>query len=811
MNEPEIPLPEIPHVPPEERPPTRVADGGKDYGDGMRKLPTEIKEALRELRDKFQGQSDLNRARREYVKKVLKLHEFFRGNHYGWWDWRIGSWRAGATISGGQQSSTAPVTSQALYVMNFFQGFCLSLIALLIGNKPTQKFFPEDPNKPEDISAAQKADLVMRFFEKNESVHQQLVRTVYGLCIGGTIGSYIRTVVDGERYGFFDQPIYEYQPVPSGPARYRCAICGDDLNVQPGRCEQCGAPLASQPDIPPSMTMKSVQTGTKKVPRGRTVRSVVDALELKLPVDAQDQSEFTHIIRDREIDKSIPRSTYPEVAEEIIGSSTSNDIEGTTEFERRVRRQANQGTTTENRPLITDQRDRVTFSECWFRKRAFYHLDDDKIREQLIQLFPEGCYVAFANDVFCEARVENMDDHWRICHAMPGRGQIREPIMAALVPMQEIANDLMNIIRDIIEYTLPVTFVNQRVLDVRKWARSQVMAGATYNVNDTGRPISEAFFQTMPGRLPEFATTFLTQIRTEIAQFLTGAFPAAYGGGTPGNNTAQGIAIERQSALGRINLFLQAIREHYAECAPLIVEDFKENAVEPVSYIDEIAGGELQLATVAPEDFDMGSFRTKAEVVEEYPTTWAQRQAQILQFMGMPMFAGWVQMLKNLTKVKTTLGTDLTAPGEEAYKRAFQMITQLLREEPVPGQPMPAPADPVSGLPNVDPETGQPLMLPPQPMSSIPPNPLDDNATILQACVDFYLDERGAKAQRAGGPGWENFMLFVRERQALIVPPPMPAMPGQPPAPGGQPQQPASLPGATSAPTEAPQETGLVQ
>jgi hypothetical protein len=808
MKQPEMELPPVDETPLDQKPPTQIADGGKDYGDGMRNLPDEIKEALRQLRQVFQGQSDLNRSRREYVKKVLKLHEFFRGNHYGWWDWRIGSWRTGATVSGGQQSATAPVTSQALYVMNFFQGFCLSIIGLLIGQKLTQKFFPEDPGLPEDINAAQKADLVMRIFEKNESPHQQLVRTIYGLCIGGTIGSYIRTVVDGERYGYFDQPVYEYKPVPTGPARFKCTICGDDLNMKPGQCEGCGAPLPSAPNVPAPTAMQSVQTGTKRVPRGRTVRTVVDGLELKLPADAQDQSEFTHIVRDREVDKSIPRATYPEVANEIIGSSTSNDIEGTTEFERRIRRQANQGTTTENRPLITDQRDRITFSECWFRKKAFYHVDDDKTREQLIQLFPEGVYVAFANDVFCEARPENMDDHWRICHAMPGRGQIREPIMGALVPMQEIANDLMNIIRDIIEYTLPVTFVNQRVLDVRKWAQSQAMAGATYNVNDTGRPVSEAFFQTMPGRLPEFATTFLTQIRTEIAQFLTGAFPAAYGGGTPGNNTAQGISIERQSALGRINLFLQAIREHYAECAPLIVEDFKKNAIEPMSYVDEISGGELQLTTVTPDDFEVGNFRTKAEVVEEYPTTWAQRQQQLFQFMASPLFGGWIAMLKNLTKVKTTLGTDLTAPGEDAYKRAFQMITQLLGETPQIGPPMPAPPDPMTGLPNIDPTTGQPIMLPGQPMSSIRPLPLDDNATILQACVDFYLDDRGGKASQKGGPGWENFLLFVRERQALVAPPP--PMPGQPPAPGGPPKL-GAAPEPPTAPTETPQETGMVQ
>jgi hypothetical protein len=783
---------------PGQLPPIMPADGDAAPGQGIRKLEKEIEDALLELRQKFEGAVDGNRARREYVKKCLKLLEFFRGNQYTWWDYTTGSWRSTSSQTGGQIANTPTGTSQALYVMNFFQGFLLSLIALLTGNKMTIRAFPEDPNNSDDVMAAEKATLVLKIHQKAEKQFDQMRKEVFALCICGTYISYIRSVTDGERWGYLDEPQVEMVPQQIGMPRYACPICGDDLNVAtpappdpltgqpavdpmtgqpqtvpPTNCETCGGPLPSEPNVPPGQMSLPKQVGTTKVPRAKTIRTIIDGFEGKLPFEASEQNEFEMVIRSREVSKSLPRATWPEVADRIgSGKDQGEHTSGSThEYERRARRQTAMGTTTEHRTVVTDDRDRVTLTECWYRPRAFYSHDEPTIRLKLLEKFPEGVKVTWADDTFCEAVIQPMDKHLRVCHALPGRSQVREPIMGALVPIQEMANDITNIIRDVIEYTLPVTFVSTRLLDVRKWGRSQVMAGATYNVSDIGKPISDGFHQTEPGRLPEFATQFLQQLRTEIAQFVTGAFPAAYGGGSPGNNTAQGIEIERQSALGRINLFLQAIQEHYADWAPLVVEDFINNAIEPMTFVDENEGGEMTLSTVSPEDFSVGRYRPQFECVSEYPTTWAQRQALTLQLFQMPALQPWVTLLKNLSKVQATLGLDLSAPKQEAYKLEFRIINQLLAAAPQPAPPAPAPADPLTGQVPMDP-FGQPVMVQMPPIASVPINPLDDNVTMLEACADFYFSADGQKALAKGGDGWANFMLHVQERQAALQPPP---------------------------------------
>lgn len=793
----QMPDPQLPAgVALQDEPPTKAADGDSKPGMGLRKdqVPKVIQDALLNLRQKFEGQVDGSRARREYQKKCLKLFEFYRGNQWSWWDYSSNTFRAQSSSTGGQLANTPAGNGQSLYVMNFLQGYLLAIVALLTGNKMAVRAFPEDPSKAEDVVAAERATMVMKIFQRSEMAFDQLRREIFSLCTCGTYGSYIRTVTDGERWGYLEKPLTQLQTVQLGPPRYACSVCGDDLNELPGTCAQCFAPLPPTPNVPPPMAPVPQIVGYQDVPRGRTVRDIVDGLELKLQLDAPDQAAFNIIVRAREMDKAVPRATWPESSSE---SGSTGSLEGSVgsnnEYDRRLRTQANLGTTVDNRSIVTDNRDRITLTEAWYRPRAFYGEDDQGVREALRQMFPKGVKVSWSDDVFCEAREEEMDKAWRICHALPGRSQVREPILASIVPIQEIANDILNICRDVIEYTLPATFISSRLLDVKKWARSQTMAGGSYNVTDLGRPISDGFFQTRAGQLPEYATVLLDKLRTEIPQFLTGAFPAAYGAGSPGNSTAMGQELQKQSALGRINLFLQAVQEHYRAIAPLVVEDFVNNAIEPISFVEENTGGDAVLTTIHPEDFRTGRFRTEFEVVSEYPTTWAQNQALMLQMFQMPNFQGWAALLKNNQQVKRLLGIQIEAPKEGAYKRQFQIISELLRGAPQQGPPVPAPPDPITGQPAIGLD-GQPAMVPGPMVSSTPVFALDDNATMLEACTDFYYSSDGVKAQKRADPGWQNFTLHVQERQTALNPPPPPGMPLGPPGAAAPPQMPPGGP-----------------
>ena len=88
----------------------------------------------------------------------------------------------------------------------------------------------------------------------------------------------------------------------------------------------------------------------------------------------------------------------------------------------------------------------ITFQRTWLRPWAFFALDDKSLRDELLELFPDGAYVAFAGDVYCESRSENMDDHWRVLHALPGDGSSGRPALGdSLISVQERFNTLSNL------------------------------------------------------------------------------------------------------------------------------------------------------------------------------------------------------------------------------------------------------------------------------------------------------------------------------------------------------------------------------
>jgi len=511
----------------------RSESEGRDAPAAM-KVPEHIQKALRELLLRFETESD--QSRREYVRKCLKNHEFFRGNQYLWFDPRIGAYRA-PTQTGGLLAGATPSQAQNLYTINVFQGFSMAMIAILTANQPTVTFLPMRADNGDDRESADSATNYIRIFGRQSKSHQRLVDEVYSLWCDGTFGSYVHTVADGDRYGWIEEPVFTQQPQTIGQESYRCLACqAQSADLGDGTCAACGTPYSDGSIVPPQTVMQNVQTGTKKLPRARVTWDVIGGLELKLPPNAKEQAEYPYIIRSRELHKAYVRRAYPEIADRIVGGGTGT---GGDSVERKARRQLAQGLTVENRAVQVNMGDEVTFKEAWFRPWAFYQNDDSAIREELLQMYPDGVYVAFSEDVFCEGRGEKMDDHWRVCHALPGRGQIREPIGGSLVQLQEITNDLYNIVRDSVEFTLPATFVDNDVLDVDRWARSNVLAGAMYNVRaKAGRSVSDSFWQTQPGMLPQYTGELMRELRTEIPQFTVGAFPAAYGGGTGSNNTA---------------------------------------------------------------------------------------------------------------------------------------------------------------------------------------------------------------------------------------------------------------------------------
>lgn len=760
-------------------------DGSVTYG--VVDVPEDLQDKIKEVIRIYEAQAD--NSRYQYVKKVLKARSFFAGRQYIWWDSTAGTYKmpSQATNTGLSVGVDTQMADSA-YVINIYQAFALSIISLIAANKPTEKFFPADPNHPADVSKSKAADNVMRLFDLNNPPQKQLLDETFLLFTDGTYGSYVRHVRDGQRFGYTEEPITTMQDKKLAPDSVHCAQCGMDTPVDQsiGVCPQCGAPHDPAAVVPGPTAPVPVVTGTKKVPNGCELRDVVGGLELRLPPSAKEQWQFPYIIWNTEFDKALVKSTYPNKANEIDAATESGIYGGTAggQIERTARIQLSAGTTVDNRRVANTMNDMVTFRRVWLRPFAFWALTgDDGAREQLQQMFPDGVFVAMAGDVFCEARAENMDDHWRICHAMPGEGQIREPIGGSMIQVQEIYNDLVNIERDVAEFTLPATFVNVEQLDPAQFQKSRVRAGSIYPIKARGdSPIGAAFFETRPGQVSPNAIGLRKELGGPIPQFQAGAFPAAFGGDTGGNDTAHGIAIERDQAMGRMGMYWRAIKDHRADWAPLVIKAFSENREKSVSITEQSASGQFKAIPINPNDLKTGEIAPRPETVEDYPTSWPQRKDTLMNFLAGPGGPLIMQKLKNIDDVRRTIGLqNVEFPGEAQYKMELGIIDKMQKEAPLPPPPMPPPPPPPPGYPPMPPPP------PPPPQPSVPFDPLVcDPKVTLQAFQDWAQSEEGQAAALQNPAGYMNVRLRAQAAQMALMPPPPPPGAGGPPPPGGQ-------------------------
>src|SRR5207245_1126636 len=162
-------------------------------------------------------------------------------------------------------------------------------------------------------------------------------------------------------------------------------------------------------------------------------------LELNTPVWANEQHEFPYLQWQMEVHRAKLKAAFPHAADKIQmgGPQAADDI-----YARATRIAVSQGMPTIHPGDALFNL--ITFSRTWMRPWAFYSIEDAAVRDQLLRLFPDGCYVAFAGETYCESRNESMEDCWRVMHALPGDGQNRPSVGDSLIDVQERYNTLSN-------------------------------------------------------------------------------------------------------------------------------------------------------------------------------------------------------------------------------------------------------------------------------------------------------------------------------------------------------------------------------
>jgi hypothetical protein len=665
----------------------------------------ELVNALRELVRQYRQEGVV--ARRHEIRRIRQARLFWQGLQYAWWNPNDMNWHLPfeQRFSDDRELEEMP---RYQFVTNFYQGFGLSFIAVLSQDVPSVRFYPQSSQSLADIAAARAASDVAQLVEQNNHVEQLLTSIGYFLWTDGKLGAYVRYVADGQRFGFHEETVLEALEIPLGEDVYACPQCGkesgksklengnaededrDDCSVVGAQhaaplpatnCPGCGAELRDENLRKAERVTVPRVVGTRRVPNGQEVISIAGGLELNTPVWANEMHEYPYLQWQAEVHRAKLKAAYPLAANKIESapSQGSEDV-----YARVSRLSVEQGL-----PSIHPGdalMNLITFDRTWLRPWAFYAIEDEAVRNELLAMFPDGCYVAFAGDVYCESRSESMDDHWRVLHALPGDGQNRPSVGDSLVQVQERYNVLSNMQAETYEYGIPPIYADPQVLDFDALANQVAEPAAHFPARARpGQPLAAGFFQPAPAQVPPDMIRHQQDLIGPVAQFLTGLFPAIFGGNMEDVKTASGYALARDQAMGRLGLVWRRTKQFYADVLLLAVDSFRKNRPEDVEI--PLLGPDSVLDARSIRTADLkGNICVHPEADETFPRLKSQQRGVLQQLFGIndPVIQRALTEPANLGYIKNVLGlTEMVIPGEDSRNKQLREIQQLLASGPI--------------------------------------------------------------------------------------------------------------------------------
>jgi hypothetical protein len=688
----------------------------------LEELRPKLVHALRELVRQYREEGVT--ARRHEIRRIRQARLFWQGLQYAWWNPNDMNWHLPfeQRFSDDRALEEMP---RYQFVTNFYQGFGLSFIAVLSQDVPSVRFYPQSAQSLEDISAARAASDVAALIEQNNHVEHLLTSIGYFLWTDGKLGAYVRYVADGQRFGFREENVLEALEIPLGEDVYVCPQCGKETGLgapdeqadRPSEqedssldeadrallvgeqhsldsardkaapllgtisCAQCGAELSDAHLRKAERVTVPRVAGTRRMPNGQEVISIAGGLELNTPVWANEMHEYPYLQWQAEVHRAKLKAAYPHAADKIETSPS----QGAEDVYARVSRlSVEQGL-----PSIHPGdalMNLITFDRTWLRPWAFYSVEDTEVRAELLALFPDGCYVGFAGDAYCESRSESMDDHWRVLHALPGDGQNRPSVGDSLVQVQERYNVLSNMQAETYEYGIPPIYADPQVLDFDALANQVAEPAAHFPARARpGQPLAAGFFQPAPAQVPPDMLRHQQDLIGPVAQFLTGLFPAVFGGNMEDVKTASGYALARDQALGRLGLVWRRMKQFYADVMLLSVDVFRKNRPHDAEIPLLGPDGVFDSHVIRIADLK-GNISVHPEADETFPRLKSQQRGVLQQMFSIndPVIQRALTEPANMGYIKNVLGlTELVIPGEESRNKQLREIQQLLASAPI--------------------------------------------------------------------------------------------------------------------------------
>jgi hypothetical protein len=401
----------------------------------------------------------------------------------------------------------------------------------------------------------------------------------------------------------------------------------------------------------------------------------------------------------------------------------------------------------------------------------------------------------YAGEELAYARNESMDDCWALGQAYSGDGQNRNAMGTSLMPIQKRLNNWLDLMNDLFVRCIPKKWMHNKAFNVEAIRKQTNIPGDVGSFKpQPGQTADQLVFVepsiTVPQSLPEFVKSY----SGDLAELVSGAYPALAGGDTGQNDTARGIAIQRDQALGRIGPTWHTIQNCEATAMRQAVRWGAKCRDKSIN--ERVPGGDAIRLEVNDLKANILCF---PQADENFPETYTQKQQRLMGLLDgsakNPALQEVFFNAANLVFLKRMVALDeLYIPQVASFEKQLGEIEIMLRPGPdgASSGPVPNPqlveaeqkiekmkqlgADPTK-MALAEQQIAQ---APDQEETSIEVDEeVEDHDTEAMACWQYLNSPEGRKAKHDNPRGYTDVRLHfiahvtaAKQKAAANAPPP---------------------------------------
>jgi hypothetical protein len=719
-------------------------------------------------------------AKRDYPARLIEVIQaweaalFYRGFQF------LIPQRGGGWLIPGESTGYGPSMQMdlALLPTNIYSSYAQIVISALTRSVPPVKFEPQTAGINSQVTAAESADKFVQVIERNNDLIMVQTDASRYLWTDGRFVYWTRFMKDGQRFGWEDEDeaadiIPENEP-PEQVADQ--AVAAEEQAETPPADVETTEQVEEQEEVELGGEGEEEPEPMQRKPRGQEVRTAHGKLEFKLvPMMANNLSECHAVQYENEVDVSTAKGMFPKVADDIKSGSN-----GVTEGEIARLARINVKLGMQSSYITSDSiASDVTIQRTWFRTSAFTDVKNKEVRDSLIKKFPDGALVVYTGETFCHARNESMDDSLALGQAYSGDGQNRNALGTSHLPVQKRINNWLDLMNDFFVRAVPKKWMHNKAFDVEAAKANSNIPGDIGPYKPVpGMTADQLVFVEPQVQAPASLADFVKEYIGPLSELVTGAYPALSGGDTGSNDTAHGIAIQRDQALGRLGPTWHSIKNAEATAMRQAVRWGAK--CRDGSINERIPGGE----TIRLEVNNMrANILCFAETDENFPETYSQKQQRLMGVFNdsakNPALQEVLYNAANLEFLQSMIAlSDLYIPQVAARNKQLGELEMLLKSGPIPNPAIGEAQQSVAAMKaqGVDPqhlmqaeaEIEKMAKATPE-VSSIPIDPdVDDSETEAATLWQYLNSPEGRKDKRVNQKGFMNARLHFMEHVAQV-------------------------------------------